>query len=87
MKIRLILLFIISLGFSAGTYAQEEEVVEEIQQDSIPKKKYAALRFGVDISMPISELFEEEQKGMDIVADFRINQKFYIAGEFGTEEL
>ncbi len=84
MKIRLILLFIISLNCSLEAFAQEEVV--EAAQDSVPKKQYYALRFGIDLSMPIIELFNEEEKGLEIVADFRISNKFYIAGEFGYED-
>lgn len=84
MNLRLILLFIISLSFSFNSLAQEEEM--EVSQDSISKKKYAALRLGVDISMPIIGLFEEEKKGFEIVGDFRISKKLYIAGEFGSED-
>ena len=67
-----------------GVVAQEEVV--EAAQDTVPKKKYAALRVGFDISMPIIKVLEEEKKGMEIVADFRINHKLYLAGEFGTED-
>ena len=84
MKIRLILLFIISLSFSFGVTAQEEVVASV--QDSVPEKNYASLRVGVDISMPIIEVLQEEKKGMEIVADFRLNHKLYVAGEFGTED-
>jgi len=84
MNLRLILFFIISLSFCLNTKAQES--VSETVQDSVPKNKYGAFRFGVDLSMPIIQLFNEEQKGLEIVADYRINKKFFVAGEFGYED-
>ncbi|WP_224484799.1 DUF6048 family protein [Robertkochia aurantiaca] len=49
------------------------------------KEKYG-LRVGIDLSKPLRSTLDENYQGLELVADFRISQKWYIAGELGTEE-
>jgi len=86
MKMKHTLLFFISLLF-LGTYlgkAQEEK--EITAKDSIVKNNKYGLRLGLDLARPIRSLVDEDFSGFEIMADFRITDRFYIAGEFGNDK-
>lgn len=85
MKTIFTLLFHISLLFltSIFGYAQEGE---EVVNDSISKNNKYGLRIGIDLARPTISLFDEEFSGFEIMADFRITHKFYIAVEFGSDK-
>ncbi len=80
MKLKLTLLFFTSL-FLCQVMAQETAT------DSIPTKKDSyGLRVGVDLSKPIRTLLEDGYSGFEIVGDFRISERFFVAAEIGNEE-
>ena len=84
MKMKHMLLFFISLLF-LGTYlgkAQEEK--EITAKDSIVKNNKYGLRLGLDLARPVRSLVDEDFSGYEIMADFRITDRFYIAAEFGN---
>ena len=56
-------------------------------QDSIPKytERYS-IRFGIDMSKPIRSMIENDYKGLELTADYRITKKLYLAAEVGTED-
>lgn len=55
-------------------------------QDSIPpvKEKYG-LRVGVDIYRLTRAFYDKDYKGLELVGDFRMTKKIYLAGEIGNE--
>jgi len=55
--------------------------------DTLPPGEIYGLRVGVDISKPIRGAFDDAYDGIEVVADYRISQKFYIAAEYGHESL
>ncbi|MEC7658815.1 MAG: DUF6048 family protein, partial [Bacteroidota bacterium] len=56
-------------------------------QDSIPKyKERYSIRFGIDMSKPIRSMIENDYKGLELTADYRITKKLYIAAEGGLED-
>lgn len=80
---------LIAVSFSAK--AQEDvEIIEnsiEAATDTITKKNtYYALRLGIDISKPIMAVFNDDFKGFEIVGDFRIKKRLYIAAEIGVSD-
>lgn len=81
-----ILLFAISLSAIAQDKTITEstdEIVEEVVIDTLkPKDKYG-LRVGLDLALPIRSIINPDLKGFEVVADFRITKKIYIATEFG----
>lgn len=80
MKQRHIFIFIISfLIFSKNSIAQ-------VQQDSAKVKEKYGLRVGIDISKPIMTIFDKDQKGLEIVGDYRILRNYYAAVELGYED-
>ena len=56
-------------------------------QDSIPKytERYS-IRFGIDMSKPIRSMIENDYKGLELTADYRITKKLYLAAEVGMED-
>lgn len=56
------------------------------QNDSIPKTKLVhRLRLGVDLSKPIIAAFNSDYQGMEFVADYKLKNRIYLAGEYGFE--
>jgi hypothetical protein len=56
---------------------------QEIEQDTLKFKDIYGLRLGIDLSNPIRTLIDSDRKSIEIVADYRINKKFYAAAEIG----
>jgi len=84
MKMKHILLFFISLLFSASftVMAQEENKKES---DTIVKNNKYGLRLGIDLAKPIISLIDENYTGFEILGDFRITKRFNIAAEIGYD--
>lgn len=74
--INLIFLLIIFTGT-----AQNEE-----QKDSITRKYSYGLRVGVDLSRPTLSFLKDNYTGLELVGDFRLTERWWIAAELGTEE-
>jgi hypothetical protein len=53
------------------------------EKDSI-KQKYG-IRVGVDLHRLTKSLYDKDYQGLEFVGDYRITQKYYIAGELGNE--
>ena len=71
-----IFLFIISLSL----FSQEKEI------DTVKYKDLYGLRVGIDLYNPINSLIDDERKGLEFVADYRITKRFFLATEFGYLE-
>lgn len=72
---------LICLCLSYTSFAQKETKKDSINPNYIPKTY--GLRFGADIIRPIVSLTNNNPKGFELVADYRINTKTYIAAEAG----
>jgi hypothetical protein len=55
------------------------------QQDTLIKNKYG-LRVGIDIFKPVNTFINEDNKGFELVGDYRVSKKFYVAAELGFQE-
>jgi hypothetical protein len=44
------------------------------------------LRLGTDLHKIARSFYEKDYRGFEIVGDYRLTKKFYIAGEFGNED-
>jgi len=62
------------------------ETPKPVASDSLVYTTGYGLRLGADISKPINHLFNKEYNGFEIVADYRITKKWYLATEIGVEE-
>jgi hypothetical protein len=56
------------------------------KKDSIPvKTNRYGLRVGVDLFKLSRSFYEKDYKGLEVVGDYRISKKYYLAGELGNE--
>lgn len=79
--------YIISLFFtisSIGLYAQSKPI-DTKPKDTVVYKQSYGLRVGVDLSRPILTFTNDDYNGFEIVADYRLTQNLFIAGELGNE--
>jgi hypothetical protein len=68
-------------------YSQEQKrAIEETEKDSIVYKSPYGIRLGVDISKPILSLINSAYSGFEVLGDYRISKRFFIAAELGYEE-
>jgi len=90
MKQKHILTYFISsftcmLLFSMYVNAQNDSIAIT-SKDSIKIKEKYGLRVGGDIGKLMRSFIDDEYKGFEILADFRLKKRLYIAGEIGIEE-
>ena len=76
------LLFVFINGFSQ----EQKTVKKKIPKDTTSYKTSYGLRLGLDISKPILSLISDSYSGFEIVGDYRISKRFFIAAELGYEE-
>ncbi len=55
-------------------------------RDSTRNSQPYGLRAGIDLSRPALSFFNQDYTGLEIVADYRLTQRLYLAGELGNEE-
>ena len=72
-------LLIVLISFLAQ--AQEVKVKDSIP----PKKERYGIRFGVDLFKLSRSFYEPDYKGLELVGDYRLTRKHYIAAEIGNE--
>ncbi|MCW8980434.1 MULTISPECIES: DUF6048 family protein [Altibacter] len=83
-RLRILLSFIsICLLTSLSGSAQQAETAQDTLK--MPSEAYG-IRLGADLSKPLRTLLEDGYSGFEVVGDFRISQKFYIAAEIGNEK-
>lgn len=73
------------LFFCVSTKAQNDSIISNIS-DSLKIKLNYGLRIGGDLSKLIRSSFDDDYKGFEVNADYRLKKKLYIAGELGIEE-
>ena len=77
--------YIISICFFlAGISLTAQETKKE--KDTVPYKDRYGLRVGIDVVLPIYTLFSDDNKGFEIVGDFRLTDRFYLASELGYRD-
>ncbi len=75
-----------------GVLNLQSQTKENTQQDSISVKnsnyhpKTYGLRVGVDVLKPILSYTLDEFKGIEVVADWRLKTRLFIAGELGYSD-
>ncbi len=69
------------------SFSQEKkEKITEPNKDSIQYKSPYGIRVGLDLSKPIKSFTSNSYNGLEIVGDYRISKRFFIAAELGFEE-
>lgn len=87
--ISILLFFVLVDGFSQKPgkppEKQEKEIVKT-KNDSIIYKTAYGFRAGFDISKPILASINSSYSGLELVGDYRISKRFFVAAELGYEE-
>lgn len=59
---------------------------EKVQDSVVPKKvQRYGIRVGADISKLARSFYEKDYKGLELVGDYRLTKKIYLAAELGSE--
>ena len=72
------------LLFSLIATAQSQEI-ETVKDTLIYKQKYG-LRLGADISKIARTFVDDNYTGLELMGDYRLTKRIYLAGEIGNEE-
>ena len=56
------------------------------KQDTTKIAQRYGLRVGIDLHRLSKSFYDKDYQGLEIVGDYRISKKFYIAGELGNED-
>lgn len=74
------------LLFAVMVQAQDAPAVEDTTENEVKHLQKYGLRVGIDLSKPLRSTLDENYQGLEVVGDFRLTQKLYLAAELGTEE-
>lgn len=77
---------VILLLFSTMVYAQDNNNKKETLKDTLIYKQKYGLRLGADLSKIARTFFEDDYTGFEIMGDYRLTEKIYVAGEIGNED-
>lgn len=75
--------FIFSLSFIAVSTIGNAQIKDTTQV--VYPERYG-LRVGVDLHRLSKSFYEKDYKGLELVGDYRLTRRFYLAGELGNEE-
>lgn len=86
--ISIFFLFVIADGFSQKTPkpGTQNKNLTETKKDTIIYKSAYGFRLGADISKPVLASLSSSYAGFEIVGDYRVSKRFYVASEIGYEE-
>lgn len=69
------------------TAAKSVTEKSETKTDSIPpKRERYGLRLGVDLFKLTRSFYEEDYRGLELVGDYRLTRRHYLAAEVGNED-
>ncbi|TDW52331.1 hypothetical protein EV144_1011020 [Flavobacterium sp. 270] len=60
-------------------------VINDVKNDTVKTDRYG-LRVGVDLYKLTRGFYDKDYKGIEIVGDFRLTKKYYLAAELGFED-
>ncbi|HEX8268556.1 MAG TPA: DUF6048 family protein [Flavobacterium sp.] len=70
--------------FASGAFAQD--TIATVTDTVPPKMLRYGVRVGVDLYKLSRSFYDENYKGLEIVGDYRLTKKYYLAGEIGNED-
>lgn len=85
MKLKHTLLFFISFVLTSFSGVAQEDATKT-ETDTISKATKYGLRVGLDLARPIRSLVEDGYTGFEVMGDYRITKRFYLAAELGTDK-
>jgi hypothetical protein len=71
------LIVFVLLAFNLSIFSQT------VKKDAIVYKDTYGLRLGLDLSNPVRSAIDSDRKSFEIVADYRIAKRYYVAAEIG----
>jgi hypothetical protein len=75
--------FFSSVFFLSFCFTEAQEVTKT---DSIsPRKERYGIRFGVDLFKLTKSFYEKDYRGLELVGDYKLTRKHFIAAEVGNE--
>ena len=66
--------------------AQESKPIDLNPKVTTVEKQPYGLRVGIDLSRLMNSFFDEDYTGFEVVGDYRLSQKLYLAAEIGNEK-
>ncbi|MEH6681621.1 MAG: DUF6048 family protein [Sediminicola sp.] len=79
--------YIISSCLLCGIFlGRSQESIDLQPKDTVVHREIYGLRVGLDLSRLGQSFFTDGYTGLELVGDFRLNQKFYLAAELGNEK-
>ena len=76
-----------SLLILSSTFFGWSQDVQQTDDPDIGDTRQAyGLRVGVDLSRPLRSFLNDDYTGLELIGDFRITNKLYLAAELGNEE-
>lgn len=83
----LLYLFVCFTAFSQTENTATTETETRTVSDSIAFKKTYGLRIGIDAASLARTGFDKNYTGFQAIVDYRIDSRWYAAGEIGTEQI
>jgi len=81
-----IFLFCVSLNAQNDSIVSSITDSVKVETDSIKIQNKYGLRIGADLSKLVRSFIDDDYKGFEVIGDFRLTRKLYLAAEIGTEE-
>ncbi|MBT8209453.1 MAG: hypothetical protein KJP14_02910 [Eudoraea sp.] len=78
--------FISLLILSSSFFGWSQDVPETDDPDIADTRQAYGLRVGIDLSRPLRSFLNDNYTGLELIGDFRITNKLYLAAELGNEE-
>jgi hypothetical protein len=79
--------YFISIAAILTCFVSTAQGENEIKKDSLIYKQTYGLRAGIDLASLIRTSIDHEYTGFQILADYRLSKRLYVAGEIGNESL
>lgn len=88
-------IFIISLCCASGIlHAQEDQPENEPEEtkaisarDTLPPSEKYGIRVGIDLARILRTGIDDNYQGLELLGDYRISKKIFVAAELGNESL
>ncbi len=77
---------LLSLFCWVSGYSQSEPIDLQPKDTITRYEEPYGLRAGIDLSRPLLTFLDDDYTGFEIVGDYRITQKLYLAAELGNEK-
>ena len=84
MRKKLIYVYFTSLLLCASGWSQQSAITKA--QDSTRLNNSYGLRLGLDLQNIVTSLTNKNFQGIEIMGDYRLSKKYYLAAELGNQE-